>query len=182
MEQLTHFRSAFNGFNREDVVRYLEFIKNKHAAKMAQLNNELDALRARQEAEKTDRQEVLQKRVDTLTEENRTLRQRIAELEDAGKQAEAPRDVSANVQELEAYRRAERVERLARERAKQIGDQTGSALADVGARVDDAAQRISDISGQIMEQLNRLQSAMDDSREAFEDAARVVADLHSQDE
>ena len=39
------FRSAFNGFNREDVVRYIDFLNTKHAADLTQLNSELEYLR-----------------------------------------------------------------------------------------------------------------------------------------
>ena len=35
LEQPSQFRSSFNGFNREDVVRYMEFINNKHSAQVA---------------------------------------------------------------------------------------------------------------------------------------------------
>ena len=41
-----NFRTAFNGFNREDVVRYLEYINNKHNSLVNQLNEENAALRA----------------------------------------------------------------------------------------------------------------------------------------
>ena len=40
-----NFRSAFNGFNREDVVRYLEYINAKHTAEINQLTGEADYLR-----------------------------------------------------------------------------------------------------------------------------------------
>ena len=39
------FRSAFNGFNREDVVHYLEYLNTKHASQLDQLNNEVAFLR-----------------------------------------------------------------------------------------------------------------------------------------
>ena len=45
-----NFRSAFNGFNREDVVRYLEYINAKHTAEVNQLTSEADYLRAKMEA------------------------------------------------------------------------------------------------------------------------------------
>ena len=41
-----NFRTAFNGFNREDVVRYLEYINNKHNAQVNQLTEENAVLRA----------------------------------------------------------------------------------------------------------------------------------------
>ena len=42
-----NFRSAFYGFNREDVVRYIEFLNNQHAAQLQQLQNQLQAANAR---------------------------------------------------------------------------------------------------------------------------------------
>ena len=36
-----HFRSALNGFNRQDVVQYIEYLNNQHNAKVEQLNNQL---------------------------------------------------------------------------------------------------------------------------------------------
>ena len=42
-EQQT-FRTAFNGFHRDDVVQYIEELNAKHAAEVNQLNNELQYL------------------------------------------------------------------------------------------------------------------------------------------
>ena len=48
-----NFRSAFNGFNREDVVHYIEYLNSKHTGAVNQLKSEnqtladeLEALRA----------------------------------------------------------------------------------------------------------------------------------------
>ena len=48
MAAFQNFRSAFNGFNREDVVHYIEFLNSKHAADLNQLNAELEYLRKKQ--------------------------------------------------------------------------------------------------------------------------------------
>ena len=40
------FRSALNGFHREDVVRYIEFLNAQHAAEITQLNSELASAKA----------------------------------------------------------------------------------------------------------------------------------------
>ena len=44
MAQTHSFRSAFHGFNREDVVHYIEYINNKHTELVNQLNSEKQAL------------------------------------------------------------------------------------------------------------------------------------------
>ena len=58
MAEVHNFRSAFNGFNREDVVRYITYINNRHHDQVNQLNSEkralaeeLAALRAKEPAE-----------------------------------------------------------------------------------------------------------------------------------
>lgn len=43
-----NFRSAFNGFNRDDVVRYIEYLNAKHTAEINQLNSELAFLRGKE--------------------------------------------------------------------------------------------------------------------------------------
>ena len=44
MAQTHSFRSAFHGFNREDVVHYIEYVNNKHNDLVNQLNSEKQAL------------------------------------------------------------------------------------------------------------------------------------------
>ena len=46
MAAAQNFRSAFNGFNREDVVHYLEYLNAKHTNQINQLTAENEALRA----------------------------------------------------------------------------------------------------------------------------------------
>ena len=46
MAEKHNFRSAFNGFHREDVVRYIEHLNNGHTALVNQLNAAMDALKA----------------------------------------------------------------------------------------------------------------------------------------
>lgn len=45
MSNSQNFRSAFNGFNREDVVHYLEYLNSKHTSLVNQLSQEADNLR-----------------------------------------------------------------------------------------------------------------------------------------
>ena len=41
MAELQNFRIAFNGFHRDDVVRYIEELNNKHAEEVNRLNSDL---------------------------------------------------------------------------------------------------------------------------------------------
>lgn len=196
MDQPTQFRSAFNGFNREDVVRYLEYINNKHSAQVAQLSNELDFLRSRQDHSDSGRVAELEQQVKTAVEENDLLHCRVEELETqlqetrnalaasektlreghaSAKAAAAPSNA-----ELEAYRRAERVERVAKERARKISDQTMAALAEASKQVDASAEMIGQISRQLTEQLEAAQSAVLSSRQAFQEASGALETLRAE--
>ena len=75
MEQPNQFRASFNGFNREDVVRYMEYINSKHAAQVAQLTNELEYLRGKQETLDADRVSQLEKDLGTAQTENESLKE-----------------------------------------------------------------------------------------------------------
>ena len=173
MEQPNQFRSSFNGFNRQDVVRYMEFVNNRHASQVAQLTNELEYLRGKQDTLDAGRVSQLEKELSAAQAENAALRQRVAQLEQqAGQTGAAPTE-----SELEAYRRAERVERTARERASQLSRQAALALDQVGSQVEDAAGQIAQLSAQLTEQLERLQGAMDAGRRTVREAVGAVQSL-----
>ncbi len=203
MEQPNQFRSAFNGFNRDDVVRYMEFINNKHAAQVAQLSNELEYLRGKQDTLDASRVSELEKQLSSVTAENDTLKHRIAVLEHSLQEANAalastpaPVPQAPSDSELEAYRRAERVERLARERARQVGlqtaaamEQTAAALGQTTDTVDEAAAKLSQIAQDFIQKLEQIQSAVDDGRQTladgrqtFQDAAAAMQQLNTETE
>lgn len=185
MEQPTQFRSSLNGFNRQDVVRYMEFVNNKHAAQVAQLTNELEYLRGKQDTLDAGRVAQLEKDLSAAQLENASLRQRVAELEKqlAGQSAAAPAPAAApSESELEAYRRAERVERVARERAKQLAQQAAQALDQAGTQAEEAAAQIVQVSSRLSEQLARLQDAMDSGRRTLRETVGAVQTLADGDE
>ena len=171
-----NFRTAFNGFNREDVVRYLEYINNRHNAQINQLTEENAALRAQLEAMPTeDRQEE----VDALTEQLNEALARCAQLEkDLAEQAEpAPQEpgLSASAaEELEAYRRAERIEREAKERSELVYFQANGVLTEASAKVDSVSAQITDLADQVMTQLTQLQMAVSSSKQALQDASSIM--------
>ena len=150
-----NFRSAFHGFNREDVVRYLEYINTKHTTELNQLQNEVAYLRSRLESA-------------APAQESSDLETQCEELR---AQVEA---LTARCAELEAYRRAERAERLAKERADLVYHQINGVLADATVKVDGIAGEISTVADRVMDQLNQLQAAVGNSKEALQDAASTL--------
>ena len=163
MTSIQNFRSALNGFNRQDVVNYIEYMNHKHNLQVEQLNSQLQAALAK------SGDSELQARLEAAEA-------RIRELEAAqGGQPAEP--VSCTEQELEAYRRAERTERNARERAEQIYRQATGTLADATALVDDAAGRLETMADSVKEQLAQLQSAIETSKASLKDAANIMATI-----
>lgn len=217
-----NFRSAFNGFNREDVVHYIEFINAKHAEELNQLRSEVAFLQEKLSAPNQEAVQLLAEAAAARDEYKQQLEEAVSgkeALEELCAELEAQRDAAvssavpaANVQELEgrilnlqreltaaleakaaaeaachtasiqsrmeqeleAYRRAERTERIARERAEQVYRTTNGVLADATVRVDEAAAKISDMTDQVMRQLELLQSAVSGSKQALQDAAATM--------
>lgn len=204
-EQQT-FRSAFNGFNREDVVRYIDYLNTKHASEIAQLNSELEFLRSRKLPEVPvavptqaddsvieeqagrirelfDQCREQEEMLALLDTEKADLSARLgaaqAELEQLRAQLETANQNQVSFksrmeEELEAYRRAERTERLARERAEQMYRQANGVLADATVKVDDAASLIGTLSDRVISQLTDLQNAVSGSKQALRDAAATM--------
>lgn len=140
MAAVQNFRSALGGFNRQDVVQYIEYMNNKHNSQIEQLNTQLQTAReALAQAQKVDNSELIAQ----LEAANKRCAELEAQLEANGLAAPVAGD------ELEAYRRAERAERLARDRAAQIYAQANAALADATVKVETISDNMSAISQQI---------------------------------
>ena len=140
MAQLQNFRSAFNGFNREDVVHYIELLNNKHNTQVNQLNTELQTLRGQlEEAQAVPAVDpAVVEQLSAAEARNAELEAEVAQLKQQLEEALAAKEKSDNA-ELEAYRSAERAERIAQERAQQLATRGNGILADATVKVDDAA-------------------------------------------
>ena len=138
MAEHQNFRIGFNGFNRDDVVKYIEQLNARHNAEVNRLKSDLHYLQ-----EKLDNQTptapaapvVVEGVPESVVEE---LEERLAQAEEAARTAEAELQAQKNENrrlqdlldtaltrqsenrasaELDIYPRAERVEREARSRA-----------------------------------------------------------------
>lgn len=179
MAEVQDFRPALNGFNRQDVVRYIEYLNNKHNAQITQLNAQL---RAAQEALEQAQTPVspdlaLTQQLEEEIAKNARLEQTVAELRGALAQ-NAPAPTS---EELEAYRRAERTERQAQERARQIGEQANAALADAAVRIDEALVQISTAAEQVNAQLQQYHAVVEAAKSVFQDASTALYGIHAED-
>ena len=177
-DQTQRFRSALNGFNREDVVQFIQSLTARHDRELADLKEEKKRLQAA---------------LDKSGGEVDALRQRIAELE--GQLAEAntaleeatapqpePEKPDWNAQELAAYRRAEEVERQSRERAKQLHRELTGLVADASVQMEEANDALEQAMAQITEDLTRLQTAMAAGKKVLNDTGCSLRASGGEDE
>ena len=187
-----NFRGAFHGFNREDVVRYIEYTSNKHADQLNQLRgenqnllNELDTLRAAmaKQAELVAQLEAAQAQLaDANAQLEAAKAQREAdqaELADLREQAANSAKALAR-EELEAYRRAEQAERAAKERAAQLYRQATGTLADAATHIDTAAGNFRQVAERMNDHMLELQAAVDASKNALLDASDILCAIRPQ--
>lgn len=175
MAEFQNFRSALGGFNREDVVHYIEYINNKHAAQLNQLKTELQTLQAELAEERRANQEA-NALMDQLAAAKAQIAQLEQDLEDARVPAEpvelpVPEKTS---EELEAYRRAERAESRAAERVAQLYDQANAALAEAATRADASAAQVSQLADSLSLQLQQLLGAISSGKNTMLDAAAAM--------
>ena len=184
-----NFRSAFNGFNREDVVHYLEYLNAKHTNQINQLTAENEALRAQVDTlPELESQQLLvaslEEKCAELTRLLEAAQARCEELEQAAAQkpvedapAQEPSLSPSASEELEAYRRAERIEREAKERAELVYFQANGVLTEATAKVDGISSDITEMADQVMTQLTQLQVALSSSKQALQDASSIMGTI-----
>lgn len=166
MAGIQNFRSALGGFNRQDVVQYIEYMNNQHNSQIEQLNTQL-----RNAEEALSRAQANSD--SSLQEQLAAAKARCAELE--AQLAAAPTAPVKTDDELEAYRRAEKAERLAKERAAQIYAQANAILADATAKVEYVSEGMSAVAQQIADQLQL-------SKQHLQEAVSAMYAIRPEDE
>lgn len=161
MASIQNFRSALGGFNRQDVVRYIEYLNNQHKSEIEQLNTQLQTA-----------QEALSRANGCADPE---LQQKLEAAEARCAQLEAQLGVPSEGDELETYRRAERAERLARERASQLYNQSNAVLADATLKLEAAADGFNAASTQLAQQLEK-------SRQELQEAVAAMYAIRPEEE
>lgn len=150
MAGIQNFRRAIGGFHREDVVRYIEYMNNQHKSEIEQLTTQLQSA-----------QEALTK-VGGASNEELLAKLEAAEARCAELEARLEQSPPADT-ELEAYRRAERAERLARDRANQIYAQANALLAEATTKIEAASDSFGSISAQLAQQLEKSKTELQEA-------------------
>lgn len=153
------FRSALNGFNREDVVNYIEYLNNHYTSQLEQLKNQL------QESKNTVPGDVV---ADLQTQLNAAL-QRCEDLE-----AQLATHEEVANRELEAYRRAEETERKAAQRANAIYEQAQAALDNATSMAEAATVEFSEVATRTEQQLKEYQASLLVAVDRFKSAAATL--------
>ena len=207
MAEHQNFRTAFNGFNRDDVVQYIEELNARHAAEVNQLNADLQYLQEKLDALESSCPEndapIMGEPMNVDSGLVEELEAKLVEAEAAAKTAKAQLDdqkaenlrlqvlldaalarqtEANNNVELDTYRRAERVERDARNRARMVSDKANAALSDATSKVDDTAIQISELTDAAMQQLKQLQLAISGSKQVLRDTATALYAIRPEDE
>ena len=207
MAEHQNFRTAFNGFNRDDVVQYIEELNARHAAEVNQLNADLQYLQEKLDALESTYPEcdapIMGETLNVDSALVEELEAKLVEAEAAAKTAKAQLDdqkaenlrlqvlldaalarqnEANNTVELDTYRRAERVERDARNRARMVSDKANAALSDATSKVDDTAIQISELTDAAMQQLKQLQLAISGSKQVLRDTATALYAIRPEDE
>lgn len=202
MADFSKFRTAVSGFNRTDVVNYIESASMEHqkalrkltderdklAAENAQLQTQLTGLQARLIQVQADN-DALSEQVSTLAQEGSARAEAAAqpqpapeagpiEEEPAAETPEAPaQEPSLTEKELTAYRRAEQTERNAAVRARRIYTQLSNLCEDARSRYLDSGEEIAALAADLSTGLARLQDAFAEVQVIFDDAQNAFDDM-----
>ena len=211
MNEPQTFRSAFNGFHREDVVNHIAYMTTKHEALVKELRSENDTLRTELEdlrsrldddtaaqdraadlerdleakgQELTDLREELETANQLLNEQAEQLAALREELEEAKEAAAKPAAIEKSANhwdELRAYRRAETAERQAKERVNDLYTSANTALRGAGSTLADTNAAFEALAEKFREDLVELMNAIETGRTALTTAADTLDTLRPEE-
>ena len=211
MNEPQTFRSAFNGFHREDVVNHIAYMTNKHETLVNQLRAENESLRAELEAlqakvkdgaaeqdripelEQTiaDRDAELAAVREELEAANQLLNEQAEqmgalreELEEAKEAAAKPAAIEKSANhwdELRACRRAETAERQAKERVNDLYDSANAALRSAGSTLGTANAAFEELAEKFRADLVALMETVDTGKNALTAAAETLDGLRPEE-
>lgn len=180
MSDIQKFRKSINGFNCHDVVTYIEYLNNTHRSQVNQLNNQLQTALAQPKADTKALEEQIAALQGQCAAYEAQIQQLQAQLAAMPNAQEAP--TSCTDQELEAYRRAERAERLALERARQMKAQATGVIADTSNQVQVAAKQLEDAAKTIAVQLDVYKTTVLGAGSILSDAAATLGTIAPEEE
>lgn len=201
------FRTAtFGGFQKQDVMNYLERSAKEHAEKLTALQKELSEEKLARAGE-AERAASLAERVAALEEENRRLASQLSDKADRLRQTEeeredlrtlndqlqdqldkalpaatayeAVKDRTASI-ELEAHGRAQAIEREGRERARRHQEQVKEWFAQTRQAYERLRTDLAAASAQLAQELERSGRSIQDLTSGLSDKDAALDALQAQ--
>lgn len=187
MAEFTKFRSAISGFNRADVSEYIEALCAKHQSTLQDMQNEIEILtqqlaKAQNELEEqTAREVALQQELDATKIALKSTEDALDEAmvmlttpPEEPEEEDAPDYVSM---ELEAYRRAEAMERASADRSARVNQQLNELLDQISGRYEQTGSEIQVLTEDIRINLKRLEEALSDLDVIFDETTQSFGNL-----
>lgn len=206
-EHQFQFRTAaFGGFQKQDVLDFVEASAKEHAQQVEQLTRELEQARTDGEAAAQESQELAQRlawaeeelsrltaeltqRTGELSEAVRNreqlwtevaqLRQRLEQLEPLATAYEALKERTAGI-ELEAHGRAQEIERTAKERAKKAQAQLGEWMDKVGGAYSRLRSELEATLAQAAGEMRRVEKSLSEMSGEFADHDDALKSMRHQ--
>ena len=205
------FRSAFNGFHREDVVNHIAYMTTKHETLVKELRSENDTLRTELEdlrsrldddtaaqdraadlerdleakdqeiADLREELETANQLLNEQAEQMAALREELAEAKEAAAKPAAIEKSANHWDELRAYRRAETAERQAKERVNDLYDSATGALRSAGSTLGSANAAFEELAEKFRADLVALMETIDTGRTALGSAADTLDSLRPEE-
>lgn len=186
MADFTKFRTALNGFHRGDVAQYLEALCQEHQQALEEQQRRVAALEEElsQAKDELERQRgvsnILQMQLtdtETALHETEKALEEALSLPEEQSAEEEPAEEDYETKELEAYRRAEAMERGASERATRLRQRLTELTEHVSSRYQEAGQEIQVLTEDIRTNLKRLADTMSDLDAIFDETTDSFAEL-----
>lgn len=178
-----NFRTAFNGFNREDVVRYIEFLNAKHTAEVNQLHSELEYLRGAQvkseeAASETPAEPQEEKNDDLIEHQAGRIRELFDENNELLKQLAAVREENKAMEALLQEAEAEKTRLTAELESALQQRKTAQSRMDEELEAYRRAERTERLARERADQLYRqANGALADATGKVDEAAGQIGEL-----
>lgn len=173
---LVRFRSALGGFHKADVTKYLVKLHEEQKAAVEELEKKAAALE--QENEML-RQAVEGNRLEELEQQNLALTQQLEEMEAKLETLTQAGDPALREKELEAYRRAEAMERRASQRFRQVSSQLEEISANLAQQLTGTVDSARTALNAIDSQLDLLQGASEQLSAAMQTGTEKLETIGS---
>lgn len=182
-----NFRTAMRGFNRTDVVQFIQNLTAQHEKELRALQEENDRLTGTLETAQAERDAAVAEK-SALEEQLLTLRERPDAPEASPVDLDAPLappegqpapSEKLNELELAAYRRAEMAERLARERAASADEQLQALFAQMQDKLKLAAGDFDTVLNAFQTDFERLRQVIQSAQYALSDSGSGVKAVES---